>query len=132
MSLFPKNYTLVIVESFLQVITIIKNKLVPDVRIYHNAYKNEPWGKEYWKEYCDTSFHYEPFIQWNGNEYHGKWINMDRAGMRKTWTPSGPIPPAPKQIFVMGRQPSEASAPGMITRSPRICQSFSMQRTNNT
>jgi len=72
------------------------------VRMYHSAYKNEPWGKEYWKEYHDTSFHYEPFIQWNSNEYYGKWINMDRAGMRKTWTPPGPIPPAAKQIFVMG------------------------------
>lgn len=94
--------TLVIVESFLQVICIIKNRVVADVRMYNSAYKNETWGKEYWKEYHDTTFHYEPFTEWNDNEYHGKWINTDRAGMRKTWTPPGPIPPAPKQIFVMG------------------------------
>jgi lysophospholipase L1-like esterase len=93
---------LVIVESGLQVLCIIKNRVVVDVRMSHSAYKNEPWGREYWKEYHDTSFHYEPFIQWNADEYHGKWINMDRAGMRKTWTPPGPTPPAPKQIFVMG------------------------------
>ncbi len=94
--------TLVIVESFLQGVCIIKNRVVFDVRMGHSAYKNEPWGKEYWKEYHDTSFHYEPFILWNADEYHGKWINMDRAGIRKTWTPPGPIPPAPKQIFVLG------------------------------
>ncbi len=94
--------TLVIVESFLQVICNIKNRVVADVRMYHSAYKNEPWGNAYWKEFHDTSLHYEPFIQWNGNAYSGKWINVDHAGMRKTWTPPGSIPPAPKLIFVMG------------------------------
>ncbi len=94
--------TLAIVESGLQVVCIIKNWVVADVRMDHSAYKNQPWGKEYWKEYHDTSFHYEPFILWNANEYHGKWINMDHDGIRKTWAPPGATPPAPKRIFVMG------------------------------
>ena len=94
--------TLVIVESGLQVILLIKNRVVADVRLAHSAYKNQPWGREYWKEYHDTSFHYEPFILWNANEYHGTWINMGHDGIRKTWTPPGATPPAATRIFVMG------------------------------
>jgi len=93
---------LVIVESFLQVIHRINIRVAPDVRMYHSAYKNEPWGKEYWKEFLDARYHYEPFIEWNANEFHGKWVNMDHAGKRKTWISPGPISPSPKQIFVMG------------------------------
>lgn len=94
--------TLAIVEGGLQAIGIIKNRVVADVRMFHGAYKNEPWGKEYWTEYQATSFHYEPFIVWNANEYHGKWINMDHDGIRKTWMSPGATPPAATRIFVMG------------------------------
>ena len=54
-----------------------------------SVYKNEPWGDQYWKEYKSTSFHYAPFILWNADEYHGKWINIDHNGLRKTWAPAG-------------------------------------------
>jgi lysophospholipase L1-like esterase len=94
--------TLAIVETGLQVLCIIKNKAVVDVRMLLSVYKNEPWGDQYWKEYKSTSFHYEPFILWNADEYHGKWINIDQNGLRKTWAPGGAKAPAPEEIYVIG------------------------------
>jgi len=94
--------TLAIVESGLQILCIIKNRVVVDVRMLLSVYKNETWGDEYWKEYRSTSFHYEPFILWNADEYHGKWINIDHNGLRKTWAPGGANAPAPAEIYVLG------------------------------
>ena len=79
--------TLAIVETGLQVLCLIKNRAVVDVRMLSSVYKNESWGDQYWKEYKSTSFHYAPFILWNADEYHGKWINIDQNGLRKTWAP---------------------------------------------
>lgn len=94
--------TLAIVETGLQVLCIIKNRAVVDVRMLLSVYKNETWGDEYWKEYKSTSFHYAPFILWNADEYHGKWINIDHNGLRKTWAPGGAQAPAPGEIYVLG------------------------------
>lgn len=94
--------TLAIVETGLQVLCIIKNRAVVDVRMLLSVYKNETWGDEYWKEYRSTSFHYAPFILWNADEYHGKWINIDHNGLRKTWAPDGAQAPAPGEIYVLG------------------------------
>jgi hypothetical protein len=93
---------LVVVESGLQVVCLIKNRLISDVRMYHSSYKNKPWGKLYWTEYRATTYHYEPFILWQANKYHGQWMNINSQGMRKTWAPPGGYAPAPKQIYVMG------------------------------
>lgn len=94
--------TLAIVETGLQVLCIIKNRAVVDVRMLLSVYKNETWGDEYWKEYKSTSFHYAPFILWNADEYHGKWINIDHNGLRKTWAPDGAQAPAAGEIYVLG------------------------------
>ena len=93
--------TLAIVETGLQVVCFIKNRAVIDVRMTLSAYKNTTWGDQYWKEYKSTSFHYAPFILWNADEYHGKWINIDHNGLRKTWAP-GVNAPAPEEIYVLG------------------------------
>jgi lysophospholipase L1-like esterase len=94
--------TLAIVETGLQVLCIIKNRAVVDVRMLLSVYKNATWGDEYWKEYKSTSFHYAPFILWNADEYHGKWINIDHNGLRKTWAPDGAQAPAAGEIYVLG------------------------------
>jgi lysophospholipase L1-like esterase len=93
---------LAIVESGLQLIAFVKNMAVVDVRMLLSAYKNEKWGNEYWKEYRSTKFHYAPFVLWDADEFHGKWINIDRNGMRKTWTPPRANTPSPEKIYVMG------------------------------
>jgi lysophospholipase L1-like esterase len=94
--------TLAVVETGLQVLCIIKNRVVVDVRMLHSSYKNEPWGKEYWREYRSAGYHYEPFVLWNANPFRGKWINIDQDGRRKTWRPSGANPPNPEEIYVLG------------------------------
>ena len=94
--------TLAIVETGLQVVCLIKNRAVVDVRMLLSVYKNEPWGDQYWKEYKSTSFHYAPFILWNADEYHGKWINIDHNGLRKTWAPGSAKTPPPGEIYVLG------------------------------
>lgn len=93
---------LAIVETGLQVLCLIKNRVVIDVRMLHCAYKNEPWGKEYWREYKSAGYHYAPFVLWNADPFRGKWINIDRNGRRKTWRPSGANSPHPEEIFVLG------------------------------
>lgn len=94
--------TLAIVETGLQVLCIIKNRAVVDLRMLLGVYKNETWGDEYWKEYKSTSFHYAPFILWNADEYHGKWVNIDHNGLRKTWAPGGANAPPSEEIYVLG------------------------------
>jgi lysophospholipase L1-like esterase len=93
---------LAIVESGLQLLAFVKDMAVGDVRRSLSAYKNEKWGNEYWKEYRSTKYHYAPFVLWNADEFHGKWINIDRNGMRKTWTPPKTNNPSPENIYVMG------------------------------
>jgi hypothetical protein len=123
--------TLAVVETGLQVLCIIKNRVVVDVRMLHRSYKNEPWGKEYWWEYRSAGYHYEPFVLWNANPFQGKWINIDQDTRRKTWRPPGTNPPNPEEIYVLGGSLSGASVPGMITRFPPICQNYSIRRTIN-
>jgi lysophospholipase L1-like esterase len=94
--------SLAILETGLQVVGFVKNRAVVDVRMLLSAYKNEPWGDQYWKEYKSTTFHYAPFILWNADTYHGKWINIDHDGLRKTWTPADAKASAPEEIYVLG------------------------------
>ncbi len=94
--------TLAIVETGLQVLCIIKNRVVIDVRMLLSTYKNEPWGNEYWREYKSAGYHYEPFVLWNADPFRGKWINIDRQGRRKTWRPPGANPPDLEEIYVLG------------------------------
>ena len=94
--------TLAIVETGLQVLCIVKNRAVVDVRMLLSVYKNTPWGDEYWQEYKSTRFHYESFILWTADAYQGKWINIDQNGLRKTWAPPGAAPSAATEIYVLG------------------------------
>ena len=121
--------TLAIVETGLQVVCFIKNRAVIDVRMTLSVYKNTTWGDQYWKEYKSTSFHYTPFILWNADEYHGKWINIDHNGLRKTLAP-GVNAPAPKEIYVLGGRLSGESEPGMITPFLRFVKITQSRRAN--
>lgn len=80
------------IEVGLQLTMLLKKKLseeIYDERQKISYYSNKQWGTEYWKEFqLSSSKNYVPFIVWSRKEYSGKWINVDKNGLRKTWNPS--------------------------------------------
>ncbi|MBI2048878.1 MAG: SGNH/GDSL hydrolase family protein [Candidatus Liptonbacteria bacterium] len=57
-----------------------------------NAYKGQDWVKEYYlTDLRNLRLGIDPLVGWRPKEYHGKYLNIDVDGLRKTWNPSTSI-----------------------------------------
>jgi lysophospholipase L1-like esterase len=74
----------------------------PDTRFKADTYDNAPWVYDYYVEHAEASVttDWTPYVYWRRNPYHGRMINVDEHGIRKT-TPTATGPDALK-IFMFG------------------------------
>lgn len=83
--------SIILIFSILEIglcITSFVIKLVKgEWKLSLSAYKDKEWAKAFWKERSQIRYTYEPYVAWKGQEYHGKYINIDSQGVRKTWNP---------------------------------------------
>lgn len=66
-------------------------------------YNNEEWSKDLHREIDEISFFkFAPFYHWETKEYHGKYVNINSDGMRKTWNPENKSAQVMDSIYVFG------------------------------
>src|SRR5262245_50489340 len=60
-------------------------------RAFADAYAGEPWVVSYFEEFAavrQTSW--QPYVYWRRRPHHGKYINIDERGLRRSWRPPQP------------------------------------------
>ena len=67
-----------------------------------SAVKEKPWAAEALSEYSNLTSSFAPYIGFHLNETHGKYINIDKEGMRNTWNLNFSEGESPKSIYVFG------------------------------
>lgn len=72
-----------------------------DRRLFHSAYESKSWARQLFEERARAPYEYEPFLGWKKPEFHGKYINLDALGMRKTWNPQF-ADEKPTKIYMFG------------------------------
>jgi hypothetical protein len=64
-------------------------------------YQNAPWWKDYWKEFdLASKMQYRPYVIWRRAPFHGRYINVDSKGLRRTMNPQ--CTPGAPQIWMFG------------------------------
>lgn len=51
------------------------------------TYSGKNWTKPYYEELKHTASTFDPLVGWRPTEFHGKYLNMNKDGTRKTWNP---------------------------------------------
>lgn len=95
-----------ILEAGLQVANFIissgEEENIGDKFYLLSPYEGKDWAKEMYKEYDELTGGYKEFRGWGKNEYHGKYVNIDAYGVRKTWNPEDFGEKKPETLYVFG------------------------------
>lgn len=75
---------------------------VEDKRYLLPQFEGKPWARDMYKEVEELSGGYREFRGWAKNEYHGKYVNINADGVRKSWNPSDLDENTSKKIYVFG------------------------------
>jgi hypothetical protein len=67
-----------------------------------SAYKDKEWAKTLFAELHEKPSEYEQYVGWHSKEYHGKYVNIDSCGVRKTWNPEHFHGKTPNTIYMFG------------------------------
>lgn len=94
------NYVLAGLEVVHTLVTAGKIEKV-DARQASPVYDNDPNKIAYWTEFTEVwTTHFEPYYHWRRNPYDGRFINIDKNGVRRTL---GATPrPGAKKLFMLG------------------------------
>ncbi|OGQ05658.1 MAG: hypothetical protein A2W61_00700 [Deltaproteobacteria bacterium RIFCSPLOWO2_01_44_7] len=81
----------------------IEGKKDPYAELFFFIYKDKDWAKDHFKELEEAQkADYESLNLWIGQEFHGKYVNIDSRGLRKTWNPESFGGKEPKKAYVFG------------------------------
>ncbi|HET7600960.1 MAG TPA: SGNH/GDSL hydrolase family protein [Gemmatimonadales bacterium] len=73
----------------------------PDWRVAADAYPDRSWVGEYYREFRSSdAVRWRPYVYWRRGPYHGRFINVDTAGVRRTIAPDPAT--ASRTIFMFG------------------------------
>ncbi len=61
----------------------------PDFRVEADGYAGAPWVADYYREMKSLKDEWHPFVYWRRAPYSGTYINIDEAGLRRTWDDGG-------------------------------------------
>ncbi|MCB2262999.1 MAG: hypothetical protein LGR52_08690 [Candidatus Thiosymbion ectosymbiont of Robbea hypermnestra] len=70
-----------------------------------DAYRDAPWARDYFQEYETAKrLVWESYVYWRHAPYQGRYINVNRKGLRATWNPlrDPAADPPPVRIFTFG------------------------------
>ncbi len=97
---------IVVVEVGLQLVYFISHRgeedEISDKRYLLPQYNGKEWAKPLYEEMSKLSGEYKEYREWGKKEYHGKYININPEGVRKTWNPNIPLSKNAKTIYVFG------------------------------
>lgn len=77
-----------------------------DVLAFEGALRNgvtgPHWASEYIQEFVAVQTRWHPYVYWRVAPQRGKHINVDQAGIRRTWNASATPAPGHQKIFMIG------------------------------
>ncbi|HUI64287.1 MAG TPA: hypothetical protein VL126_05580 [Bacteroidota bacterium] len=74
----------------------------PDRRMGISTYRDKPWAGELFRETHELTFSYDQYLGWRTREYHGRWITVEKDGLRKTTGASAGGPQVARRLFLFG------------------------------
>lgn len=97
---------LISIELFLQISYFVINlgdkQEIEGKKYLPPSYRDKEWVKTLFKEHKEVRGGYESFVTWASKEYHGKYVNIDSNGRRKTWNPQHLDATAVDTLYVFG------------------------------
>ena len=63
-------------------------------------YANQAWSEQYWQEFGEIDRSYQPHTIWRRSEFKGRYINVNKDGLRAT--PLSDCDSAQKTVFMFG------------------------------
>jgi len=89
-----------ITEAGLHLINfVIKGRAPDEISL---LFRGNEWGKILEKETFEIKKVFVPFVEWGIEEYHGKYVNINSEGIRKTWNPQFSHGEKFKTIYTFG------------------------------
>lgn len=79
------------------------DEAVFDVRLGADDPAGPDWAKEYFREFADArQSEWHPYVYWRRRPYRGGYINIDKAGIRRTWNSTSAPSPNQLRVFMFG------------------------------
>lgn len=66
---------------------LVARKGTYEYLIDNPIFKKHPDAQYFLKEWSDTKMVFKPFVVWDRQEFKGRYFNISRDGVRRTWTP---------------------------------------------
>ena len=74
-----------------------------DPRVHADGYRDADWVEAYFQEFnAANHVAWRPFVYWRREPFHGRFVNIDEQGLRKTWNPPAPASDRAPRIFIFG------------------------------
>ena len=72
-------------------------------KISSDCFKNSPWVGDYFREdHAAAILDWHSYVYWRLRPYHGKYVNVDNDGIRRTWQSPDSAAAGALNIFVLG------------------------------
>ena len=75
---------------------------VVDTKMLLSPYRDKPWAEKYFTEMHQREIQYEPYYGWSLKPFTGEHVNIDSAGLRKTWNRDFDQGVTPDTIYIFG------------------------------
>lgn len=96
----------IVAELSLRIIYHVRDRHQPDPTAYKIAsdcYQNSPWVADYFHEDQSAAIlDWHSYVYWRLRPYHGKYVNVDNDGIRRTWQSPDSAAAGALNIFVLG------------------------------
>ncbi len=65
----------------------VRRSAYEDPQMGAECYRNAAWKRAYFHELRQSlgRWRWHPYTYWSLDEYHGRYINVDRGGIRRSW-----------------------------------------------
>jgi hypothetical protein len=78
----------------------------PDPTAYKkfaDCFKNSPWIDDYFREDHEAAvLEWHPYVYWRLRPYHGRYVNVDERGIRRTWQSPDSAAAGAVDVFMLG------------------------------
>jgi hypothetical protein len=96
----------IIIEAGLNAVSFIlesnKKENISDERYYSPYFRDKEWAKTLFEELDELKGSFKKFRHWGKDEFHGKYVNINKEGKRKTWNYRDFHEEETKKIYVFG------------------------------
>lgn len=84
------------------VLQLGKQEELSDKRYLLPVYKDKIWAKDIYRELDALSGDYKEYRGWGKKEFHGKHLNINADGVRKTWNPTSLNVKEADKMYIFG------------------------------